>query len=113
MSRLLLLLYLLCLWLPTCTSLKVFSFERTREAKPGSLSFATLDSETSEDLPPRFHLIFEEKKTDLNSHQVCLVLVAQAGRLGSTGGFSMFMESTTNPGSQSGSIADVKSVWWR
>ena len=55
MSRLFI-LHLLGLRVPISTSLKVFSFERTQEASDpsSSLSFATLDSETSEDLPPRF-----------------------------------------------------------
>ena len=64
MSRLLLLHSVSCLfWAPgIIISLKVFSFEKTLEASEqsisgssNSLSVATLDSKTSEDLPPRFH----------------------------------------------------------
>ena len=47
---------LVCFWVSISTSLKVFSFEKSQNAidPSSSLSFATLDSETSEDLPPRF-----------------------------------------------------------
>ena len=54
----LLILHLVCFcWVPMSMSLKVFSFERTQEASDpsSSLSFASLDSETSEDLPSRFY----------------------------------------------------------
>ena len=55
MSRLLILL-LVSLCVPSSESLKVFSFERTQEAgdNSSSLTFATLDSTTTEALPPRF-----------------------------------------------------------
>ena len=63
MSRLLI-LHLVSFWVAGSTSLKVFSFEKTQGASgqvtqeasdsSSSLSFATLDSKTSEDLPPRF-----------------------------------------------------------
>ena len=56
MSRLLI-LHLVCTWVPFSTSRKVFSFEKSQEVNETStsLSFASLDSETSEDLPSRFH----------------------------------------------------------
>ena len=56
MSKLLI-LHLMCSWVPISTSQKVFSFEKTQEVNETSSSvcFATVDSETSEDLPSRFY----------------------------------------------------------
>ena len=62
MSRLLLLLHLVSFWAPGSMSLKVFSFEKSLEESSGPLSVATLDSKTSEDLPPRF----KEEKNEFN-----------------------------------------------
>ena len=60
MSRLLI-LHLVSFWAPGSMSLKLFSFEKSLEASDqvteesiSGLSVATLDSKTSEDLPPRF-----------------------------------------------------------
>ena len=84
----LLILHLVCFsWAPMSMSLKVFSFERTLLRAPfestlevsdpsNSLSFATLDSETSEDLPPRFFWIksFFSKQKALKLHFFRFVL---------------------------------------
>ena len=80
----LLLLHLVSFWASDSTSLKVFSFEKTLEAS-GSLSVATLDSKTSEALPPRFKDVKEEIRIQLLFPQICVVLVSQAGCLGPTG----------------------------
>ena len=126
----LLILHLVCFsWAPMSMSLKVFSFERTQEVTqevsthevsfertqevsnpPNSLSFATLDSETIEDLPSRFYwIIFYCILWQSNEiwSPICVGLYC-AGLTSREPGisveFSIFMESTTSPGSQSGSV---------
>ena len=94
----LLILHLVCFsWAPMSMSLKVFSFERTQEVTqevsthevsfertqevsdpPNSLSFATLDSETIEDLPSRFYwikIVYSlAKQWNLKSHLCRFIL---------------------------------------
>ena len=104
MSRLLLLLHLVSFWAPGSMSLKVFSFEKSLEESSGPLSVATLDSKTSEDLPPRF---IRDKRRNKNSTLIfpdlcCAGLTSRAP--GTNGVSSTCTESTTSPGSQSGTL---------
>ena len=111
----LLILLLVSLCVPSSESLKVFSFERTQEAgdNSSSLTFATLDSTTTEALPPRFRCPIVSssgiqrlrtkqrwKRIGIQAlyPQICAVLVSQAGRLGPEGGFPHVWRQTSTLG---------------
>ena len=63
---------------------KVFSFEKNSVGKnpPGPLSFITLDSETEEELPPRFVSQLNEKMLTFLKSKVCALLVSFPRKLG-------------------------------
>ena len=88
MSRLLI-LHLVSFWVAGSTSLKVFSFEKTLEAS-GSLSVATLDSKTSEDLPPRFKDVKEEIRIQLLFPRFVLCWSHKQGAWDQRGVFHMY-----------------------